>query len=140
MKIHPQWSLRRAGAATASLALVFSAAAAGVGPVMVASVSAATTICAQPAAVATAKAKPGTPGQHDPNQLTATQVQQREHDLADALRARGKVAGRCCTASATVTIPVVVHVISEDGTRADGNIPDSMINAQIDVLTSPTPD
>ena len=134
MKTHPQWSLRRAGAATASLALVLSAAAAGVGPVMVASVTAATTICAEPAAVATAKAKPGTPGKQDPNQLTAAQVQQREHDLADALRAQGKVGGDVVPLAATVTIPVVVHVISENGTRAGGNIPDSMVNAQIDVL------
>jgi hypothetical protein len=100
---------------------------------MVASVAAATTICEEPAAVATAKAKPGTPGQHDPNELTATQVQHREHDLADALRARGKVAGDVGLL-ATVTIPVVVHVISENGTRAGGDIPDSMVNAQIDVL------
>ena len=38
------------------------------------------------------------------------------------------------SALATVTIPVVVHVISENGTRASGNIPDSMINNQISVL------
>jgi hypothetical protein len=33
-----------------------------------------------------------------------------------------------------VTIPVVVHVIRRDTTRAGGNIPDSMITSQIDVL------
>ena len=37
-------------------------------------------------------------------------------------------------AAATVTIPVVVHVIRKDTTRAGGNIPDSMITSQINVL------
>ena len=35
-----------------------------------------------------------------------------------------------------ITIPVVVHVISEDGTRANGNIPDTLIASQIDVLNN----
>jgi len=39
-----------------------------------------------------------------------------------------------CAAVATITIPVVVHVISEDGTRTNGNIPDTLIASQIDVL------
>ena len=34
----------------------------------------------------------------------------------------------------TITIPVVWHIVSEDGTRATGNVPRSMIDAQLNVL------
>ena len=76
------------------------------------------------------RAKPTSTGRHDPNELTAKQVEAREKDLATALRERGSRV----SPQATVTIPVVVHVISEDGTRANGSIPNSMITSQIDVL------
>ncbi|MGH3712850.1 MAG: zinc metalloprotease [Micromonosporaceae bacterium] len=66
------------------------------------------------------------------NQMTRAQAAAHEADTAQRLQAKRKV-GDSVTASA-VTIPVVVHVISKDTTRAGGNIPDTMINAQIDVL------
>jgi hypothetical protein len=38
--------------------------------------------------------------------------------------------------AATVTIPTVFHVISEDGTQANGNIPTTWINNQMNVLNA----
>ena len=74
------------------------------------------------------RGRPGGPGRHDPNELTARQVEQRERELAAATAARGT------PQVVATTVPVVVHVVSEDATRAGGNIPDSMVNAQLDVL------
>ncbi|BCJ77543.1 zinc metalloprotease [Catellatospora sp. IY07-71] len=92
-------------------------------------------VCVEPAADAHAKAKPGGAAKHEPNELTADEVAANEKALQAALKARGKAPAQAGTAAAaTVTIPVVVHVISEDGTRANGNIPDSMITSQINVL------
>ncbi|HCU50652.1 MAG TPA: zinc metalloprotease, partial [Micromonosporaceae bacterium] len=93
-------------------------------------------ICVEPAdAAANAKAKPGGAAKHDPNEISETEAASREKNLAAALRLRDKYdAGMGVQAGAIVTIPVVFHVISEDGTRANGNIPDSLINDQIDVL------
>jgi hypothetical protein len=65
----------------------------------------------------------------DPNHLTADQVRERERLTNEALAEREGP-----RTTATVTIPVIVHVISRDGTRAGGNIPDGMISGQIDVL------
>ncbi|MFD0823449.1 zinc metalloprotease, partial [Micromonospora zhanjiangensis] len=77
----------------------------------------------------------GTPAAHDPDSLTAAQVAQREADLANALRARASTQRSLgVTPLASITIPVVVHVIQRDSTRAGGNIPDSLINSQISVL------
>lgn len=80
--------------------------------------------------VSEAKAKPGGSAKHDPNAISAAQLAAREKEMRDLVAANGTSG----LAAATVTIPVVFHVISEDGTRANGNIPDSMINAQMDVL------
>ncbi|WP_155371142.1 zinc metalloprotease [Catellatospora vulcania] len=88
--------------------------------------------CVEPAAAA--KAKPGGSAKQDPNELTTEQVAANEKALEAALKAKGKARAGVSALAATVTIPVVVHVISEDGTRANGNIPDSMINNQISVL------
>ncbi|MEV0454203.1 zinc metalloprotease [Catellatospora methionotrophica] len=88
-------------------------------------------VCVEPGAAL--KAKPGGSAKHDPNEPTTDQVAANEQALDAALKAKGK-ARAGMAAAATVTIPVVVHVISEDGTRANGNIPDSMINNQISVL------
>ena len=111
-----------------SVGLFLGLSAAAVGPAAVA----ATGMCVAPA---DARARPGGTASHDPNELTARQIEERERDLASALAASGRSAARAGAAvQATVTIPVVVHVISEDGTRAGGNLPDSMINEQIDVL------
>jgi hypothetical protein len=132
-----RWSWRRTGVATASLALLVSATAAGIAPAsaIAASYSGdAHEACAEPAgAHIDAKARPGASGKHDPNHLTAAQVADRERELSAALRARDQRRAANVLAQ-TVTIPVVVHVISESGTRATGNIPDSMINSQIAVL------
>jgi hypothetical protein len=84
------------------------------------------------AGAADAKAKPGGGAAHDPNELTAAQVAEREKDLQLTLGRSSAAAGTL----ASITIPVVVHVISEDGTRANGNIPDSMITSQISVLNA----
>lgn len=92
-------------------------------------------ICVEPAqASADAKVKPGGSAKHDPNELTPAEAAAREKDLATALRLRDKYGAGQTAQAAAITIPVVFHVISEDGTRANGNIPDSLINAQISVL------
>jgi hypothetical protein len=116
------------------LALLVSGTTASIPPA--AAVAGATPeSCVEPAGThSDAKARPGSATQHDPNQLTAEQVTQREAALANALKARQRQRGATVSALATVTIPVIVHVISEDGTRANGNVPDSMINNQIRVL------
>jgi len=127
MTLHRPWPLRAAGVATTTLLLLIGSTAAAATPA-VAAVTTGPAGCTEQAS--DARAKPGAVGRHDPNELTAKQADAREKDLADALRQRGtRVAP-----NATVTIPVVVHVISEGSTRADGNIPDSMITAQISVL------
>jgi hypothetical protein len=89
--------------------------------------------CVDPASFGSAKVKPGATGRHDPNELSAAQAAQREKEFTELKRAKAQVRGTAL-AAATVTIPVIVHVVSEDGTRAGGNIPDSLVNAQIDVL------
>ncbi|MEV0720938.1 zinc metalloprotease [Asanoa sp. NPDC050611] len=88
--------------------------------------------CAPGSTHADAKVRPGRPGHQDPNALNDAQIRQRETDLSAALTQRRRPAG--VTTLATVTIPVVVHVIAEDSTRAGGYLPDSMIQQQIAVL------
>jgi len=136
---HSRWSLRRTGLTTASLTLLLTGTVAGAAPAATAAPADAGTSasveCFEPArAHSDAKARPGAAGGHDPNQLTSAQVAQRERDFSAALKARDQRRAQNVSALATVTIPVVFHVISEDGTRANGNIPDSMINAQMAVL------
>jgi hypothetical protein len=82
---------------------------------------------------ADAKARPGGGAKSDPNELTAEQAAARESDLRQALKANAKM-GPEAGIAAIVTIPVVFHVISEDGTRANGNIPDTLINDQMTIL------
>jgi hypothetical protein len=139
VRVAPRWTFRDLGAIGASLALTLSPAAAVVTPVAVAgAAAAAVATCVDPVALGAAKAKPGASGKHDPDELSAAEIATREKEFADLQRANTKLdpalAAPLAAAAATVTIPVVVHVISEDGTRANGNIPDSMINAQIAVL------
>ncbi|HEX5598924.1 MAG TPA: zinc metalloprotease [Micromonosporaceae bacterium] len=123
---------RIARLAATSFAVVLVGAAAGAVPASAAIDQDAE--CVEPAGIhSDAKARPGAAGVHDPNHLTGAQIVQREADFAAALKARsGKTAGP--SVQATVTIPVVIHVIQRDSTRAGGNVPDSMINAQMDVL------
>ncbi|GAA1898317.1 zinc metalloprotease [Asanoa iriomotensis] len=88
--------------------------------------------CAPEATHSDAKARPGRPGHQDPNALTDAQVRQREADLSAVLADRRRPAG--VTTLAAVTIPVVVHVIAANTTRAGGYLPDSMIQQQMAVL------
>ncbi|MFF3853032.1 zinc metalloprotease [Micromonospora sp. NPDC002575] len=137
MGLRPNLLTRRtAGVASTTLALLLSTAAVGVVPAASAFSAAPTEACAEPADVhSDARVKAGAHAKHEPNELTAKETREREADLAAALRERANFrVGAGAAALATVTIPVIVHVIQEDSTRAGGNIPDSMINSQISVL------
>ncbi len=118
-------------ATTAATAMVFTAAPFSVSPVVMSAAS-----CYNPVASGAADAR-GKPGVHkaDPNELSAAQVSAREKETSDALKANGrKSSGN--TLAATVTIPVVVHVISSDTTRANGYLPNNLINNQITILNN----
>jgi hypothetical protein len=119
-------------ATTAATALVFSAA-----PFSVNTVALTAAACYNPVTTGAAdtKARPGKVHKADPNELTAAQVEAREKEAADLLKAKGKAPGVAAPA-ATVTIPVVVHVISEDTTRANGYLPDNLITNQITILNN----
>jgi len=121
-----RWAAR---AATSLLLLVGSALA--VAPATVTAAAGATG-CVPGTTHADAKARPGRPGHQDPNALSDAQVRQRETDLSALLADRRRPAG--AMPLATVTIPVVVHIIAENSTRAGGYLPDSMIQQQIAVL------
>jgi hypothetical protein len=83
-------------------------------------------------AQARVRKRPGHSVAKEPNALSVTEARLREVDVATALRVRGQ--SRPPVVVNKVTIPVVVHVIQENTTRAGGNIPDSMITNQIAVL------
>ncbi|SCG47252.1 zinc metalloprotease [Micromonospora halophytica] len=140
MGLRPNLLTRRAaGVASTTLALLLSTAAVGVVPAASAFSAAPGTdaSCEEPADVhVDARIKKGAIADHEPNELTAAQVREREADLAMALRERTRFRAGAQAAAplASVTIPVVVHVIQENSTRAGGNIPDSMITSQINVL------
>ncbi|MEU3454900.1 zinc metalloprotease [Micromonospora sp. NPDC006766] len=138
MGLRPNLLTRRAaGVASTTLALLLSTAVVGVVPAASAFSAAPAEGCVEPADVhSNARLKAGVHGMHEPNELTAAQVREREADLAAVLaeRARFRAGAGAVAPLATVTIPVVVHVIQKDSTRAGGNIPDSMINQQISVL------
>ncbi|PZF99827.1 zinc metalloprotease [Micromonospora deserti] len=137
MGLRPNLLTRRnAGVASTTLALLLSAAAVGVMPATSAFSAAPSEACVEPADVhSDARVKAGGQAKHEPNELTLAQTREREADLAAALRERARFrTGAGATTLSTVTIPVVVHVIQRDSTRAGGNIPDSMINSQITVL------
>jgi hypothetical protein len=147
MGLRPNLLTRRlAGVATTTLALLLSTAATGVVPASAhADAEHAHEVCAEPADThsharikAKGKTRPGVGVKHDPNQLTQVQVAQREATLAAALRERAatRPLAQAPRALATITIPVVVHVIQYDNTRAGGNIPNSMITSQINVLNA----
>ncbi len=138
MGLRPNLLTRRAaGVASTTLALLLSTAAVGVVPAASASSAAPGGSCAEPADVhSDARVAKGGSAKLDPNSLTAKQFAEREADLATALRERTAFRGGAQAAAplATVTVPVVVHVIQRDSTRAGGNIPDSLITSQITVL------
>ncbi|GAB3819465.1 zinc metalloprotease [Micromonospora zhanjiangensis] len=85
--------------------------------------------CVHPAPAA--RVGPRAPGRRDPDELTAAQVALRERETTIRY-ARRATADR--SAPKAIVIPVVVHVISKARTRAGGDIPQSMIDAQIAVL------
>jgi hypothetical protein len=130
--------LRRTGIVATSLAVVLSSAAAAA-PQAAADVHPAGDACVERAgnhvggragaAHRHDRNEPTARHKRDRNELTPAQVAQREREFAAALRARGSSA-----AVAPVTVPVVFHVISRDGTRAGGNLTKSMIDAQMRVL------
>lgn len=138
------WAARWTGAVTTSLALlvgstgyVVSTPSAAPGAVPAAC---AETVGAAPAA----RARPGIPpagnphsgAAHsgDPNELTPAQAAELERDLDSAYAERVGNGPLAVSPLHTITIPVVVHVIMANRTRAGGNIPQSMIDAQIRVL------
>lgn len=125
-----RWAWRATGVATTTAALTLATTAVGVAPQLAAAASPSSAACSE--AAADARAKPGSPRGQDPNQLTGAQVAKREQQFAADARAKAS-AGPFSTL-ATVTIPVVVHVVAEDTTRAGGYVPDSMIASQIGVL------
>jgi hypothetical protein len=117
-------------AVAAAAALVLNGAPAALGGFVLTAQS-----CYDPVAsgAADARVKAGGAGKVEPNALSLAQTEAREKETAALLKGKGKTPGGTA-AAATITIPVVVHVISEDGTRANGDIPDSLIANQIDVL------
>jgi hypothetical protein len=127
---------RAAGVASTSLVMLLGGAAVGVTPAAAAATAFGSAAeCFDPSAThVDARVRPGAPALHDPNHLTEAEMKRREADFAAALAARAQKAPAGPSIQATITIPVVVHVIQEDNTRAGGNVPDSMIHAQIDVL------
>jgi hypothetical protein len=134
--VHRKTKLWRTAGAGATFMLMLGTVGAAAAPAAVASIAAA---CLPGASAASthsdAKARPGANAKHDPNELTSLQVAVRELDLAARLAERGvgRASGNAVVAAA-ITIPTVVHVIQENSTRAGGNIPDSMITAQMAVL------
>ncbi|NYT93729.1 zinc metalloprotease [Salinispora sp. H7-4] len=134
-------SRRSAGIASTSLALLLGAVTAGYVPAHAAPLAnhaaehAASEEC-EPVH-ADAKARPGSITDHDPNHLTEAEVAARENELVNLVEMQVRREGAAAfapVAPASVAIPVVVHVIQENSSRAGGNIPDSMIYSQIDVL------
>ena len=91
--------------------------------------------CVEAPAWADAKARPGGSAKHDPNELTEDQAAARERDFAAAVRQRAKLGGGA-QAAAVINIPVVFHVISEDGTAGNGNVSQTLISNQMSVLNA----
>jgi hypothetical protein len=129
-----QWTNRlgRGGASIVAAVLVLGSLTAA-GPAAAAAPAPAPDGCGADSAYVDAKARPGAAGKHDPNEISASELAAREADFALRVR-QMRAQAAPAPLVATITIPVVVHVIQENSTRAGGNIPDSMINQQISVL------
>jgi hypothetical protein len=84
-----------------------------------------------PGSASAARVKPGTDARHDPNTLTPAQAQEHQKNLRATLQSGGEGTH---ADPVDVTVPTYVHVISEDGTVAGGNVPDSRVEDQVDVL------
>lgn len=128
-----RWSARSTGMASAALVLLL-------GPSLVVAAPTASATSAGSGCVETtgghpnAKARPGTPDAVEPNVLTPAQAAQRDRavDSAYALRVGNGPLG--VPGRLRITIDVVFHVIAEKRTRADGDIPLPLIQAQLKVL------
>jgi hypothetical protein len=91
--------------------------------------------CAGPTGTtAAARARPGGAYAAEPNVLTAAEAARREREVDAAYAERIGVAPPSLARLLPAQIDVVVHVIARDRTRAGGNIPQSMIDAQLKVL------
>ncbi|GAA1849358.1 zinc metalloprotease [Asanoa iriomotensis] len=138
MTLHgTRWGLRAAATAGAALALVLSAGGAAVAkPAASAAGGAGGEVCVGGGGShVDLKVKNGAAQRQDPNDLSAAEVAAAEAEFDAAAAAKGLgVADERVASRRKITVPVVVHVVSEDGTRATGNIPRSMIDAQINVL------
>ncbi len=66
---------------------------------------------------------------HDPSEMTGKQAETREQNFKAQLAKKGGP-----SSVTSVSVPTVVHVIMADETRAGGNLPDSMIAEQMQVL------
>nr|MDT0662807.1 zinc metalloprotease [Micromonospora sp. DSM 115978] len=133
-----RWMLRAAGVTSTSLVLLLGSTAVATVPAAASAAGSQAEVCAEPVdAHANAKIRPSAPGaeqEHDPNHLTAAQIAENNRKLDQAYATRVGVAPFAVPRKPRFTVPVVVHVIQENSTRAGGNIPDSMIQAQITVL------
>ena len=110
-----------------ALTLVLGTAFTGVAP---AAAAPAAEDCA-PSAGSAARVMKTAQHKHDPNELTAAEATALEARFEAAYAESAKVGVR---APKKITIPVVWHIVSEDGTRATGNVPRSMIDAQMNIL------
>lgn len=144
----PRKRMRSAGSVATVVVLLAGSTVVGAEPVAAGGPGHAATQCAEaePAARVRADrgARPAAPGwspdgsggpaaEHHPGELTAAQVARRERELASEYARRSGIAPLAVRLG-QITVPVVVHVIARDETRAGGNIPQSMIDEQIRVL------
>ncbi|GIF50331.1 zinc metalloprotease [Asanoa ferruginea] len=123
--------MARAATTGAVVALVLSTGAAGVASPASAAAPANSASCDSGTSSIDLKVKKGAQRQ-DPNDLSPAEVAAAETEFDAAYAA--KTGGVADEQRKTINIPVVVHVVSADGTRATGSIPRSMIDAQINVL------
>ncbi|MGX7669108.1 zinc metalloprotease [Plantactinospora sp. DSM 117369] len=80
------------------------------------------------------KMRPGAAHTTEPNELTPTEAAELDRAVDSAYAQRVGVAPLGVSARLRITVNVVFHVISERRTRADGDIPLSLINTQLKVL------
>ncbi|MFY1674469.1 zinc metalloprotease [Plantactinospora sp. WMMB334] len=133
-----RWSSRSTGVASVFLVLLL-----GPGPVVAAPLGSAGAVdpgCAgntagHPHANAHAKARPGAPHAAEPNELTAAEAAEQDRAVDSAYARRVGVAPLGVPhGKVGISIDVVFHVIAERRTRADGDIPLALIEAQLKVL------
>ncbi|MGH3742615.1 MAG: zinc metalloprotease [Micromonosporaceae bacterium] len=124
----PNSYLRRVAVTVGACALAFGflPGASGIGVAALSEGAGTGAECATD--VSAAKVKEGAHAQ-ERNTLTPQQAARREQRAQDLLLKKGP-------GPAAVTVPVVAHVIMKDSTRAGGNIPNSMVTAQMSVLNS----